>query len=629
MSTTHEHEADFTGFIKTPNGKYISYDPENRCLELSDAGKTFFSVGADGILQLGGLQANLIFRFTSPNVELCALGEYLPNSFAFVLAVEARERVTLSATDGRALLATDEKSGRLTMAPAQQANDSSRFVFVRQPLPNIHSVHDACCTISHPRAGSLRWNAPGHHALVESAARAVTRRDDAQPLRDLWRDTEFQDSLFKALTDADDLSPYNDGGFFEGQWRSHFYDPDTGKNYRGESNRTALTEGLKYFQASIIAPSAPTMGYNLGLALHYFTDLTQPCHAANFAEVYGQHYPLPSFTCVHSTFESVGDEVVAANPPTLHERIDIEPGSASPAALYQETARRAKAIFGTMDEAIPGLAQRLTYLDYVLGSGIAAYKYAALRELLLPFVTTSLKIGLDQTARLLLVWSKALEEFRAFWERLPAGLSSISAASDGAVWGIGSNGTIYRYAGKPEWEIVPGKLSMISAGSASNVWGLDSQGGIHRYVGKPEWQRLTGALSNISVASDGSVWGVNSHGHIYRYVGKPDWELIPGGASVVSVGSASNVWALNEFGHIYRYVGKPQWERVAGGLSSISVAADGMVYGVNSNGNVYRYTGKPEWEPIPGSLSTISVGSASNVWGLLAGGGANVVRHKG
>jgi phospholipase C len=97
---------------------------------------------------------------------------------------------------------------------------------------------------------------------------------------------DFRDALCLGLYDADKLPPYNDAWFsLLPTWKSHFYDPDTGMNWLGETNPTAVSQGCSYYDEALQAYQQGDewrAGYCLGLALHYLTDLTQPMHAANF-----------------------------------------------------------------------------------------------------------------------------------------------------------------------------------------------------------------------------------------------------------------------------------------------------------------------------------------------------------
>jgi phospholipase C len=129
-------------------------------------------------------------------------------------------------------------------------------------------------------------------------------------------------ALLRPLYDADFKPAYNNPVLGQPTYKSHFYDPDTGKNWLGDTDPTAVTQGTRYFNAAVQAYQAgdlATAGYNLGLALHYFTDLTQPMHAANFTWLSSR----PRFG-YHTGFEEyvmeVQDQVVA---PTSYSAADL------------------------------------------------------------------------------------------------------------------------------------------------------------------------------------------------------------------------------------------------------------------------------------------------------------------
>ncbi|KPC81678.1 tectonin domain-containing protein, partial [Streptomyces sp. NRRL S-4] len=70
--------------------------------------------------------------------------------------------------------------------------------------------------------------------------------------------------------------------------------------------------------------------------------------------------------------------------------------------------------------------------------------------------------------------------------KVPGGLTDISAAADGTVWGVNANHEIFRYIGDQDstghWKKISGGLSGISVGSRSNVWGINPDGAIYRFT---------------------------------------------------------------------------------------------------------------------------------------------------
>lgn len=123
------------------------------------------------------------------------------------------------------------------------------------------------------------------------------------------------DRICEGLWDADEADPYRNSvlpgdtwyGKILATYKSHFYDPETGKNWLGETTPTALTEGCKFFQLALDqfwAGDRDLAAYNLGLSLHYLTDLTQPMHAANYT------FLSSSPVGYHSAFEDLALQVM-------------------------------------------------------------------------------------------------------------------------------------------------------------------------------------------------------------------------------------------------------------------------------------------------------------------------------
>lgn len=88
----------------------------------------------------------------------------------------------------------------------------------------------------------------------------------------------------------------------------HFYDPDTGKNYRGTSN-TADKKFSKHYLDAINTANAEDSFKALGKALHFIQDINEPHHAAN----------LTAGNSTHSEFE----EYVSLNRDRLMEMIVV------------------------------------------------------------------------------------------------------------------------------------------------------------------------------------------------------------------------------------------------------------------------------------------------------------------
>ncbi|MGZ3407191.1 MAG: hypothetical protein ACXVAN_12150 [Polyangia bacterium] len=139
---------------------------------------------------------------------------------------------------------------------------------------------------------------------LPQAAAAITLLDAA----------DCRPSWHQGLADADFKGAYNGGAFdvpvggsttllvlSGATWASHFYDPDSGLNYKGQKTPTAYDQALAHLAnaRAQLAKNRANACYELGLSLHYFTDLTQPMHASNYT---AKDWPIE----LHSDYETYG-----------------------------------------------------------------------------------------------------------------------------------------------------------------------------------------------------------------------------------------------------------------------------------------------------------------------------------
>jgi hypothetical protein len=156
-----------------------------------------------------------------------------------------------------------------------------------------------------------------HLWIVNRALGLLAGRPDlpqANAAATLLNATDCRPSWQQGLADADFKAAY-DGGLFDvpvgastallvlsgATWASHFYDPDSGLNYKGQKSPTAYDQALAHLAnaRAQLAKNRANACYELGLSLHYFTDLTQPMHASNYT---AKDWPVE----LHSDYETYG-----------------------------------------------------------------------------------------------------------------------------------------------------------------------------------------------------------------------------------------------------------------------------------------------------------------------------------
>lgn len=281
-----------------------------------------------------------------------------------------------------------------------------------------------CCgtTAGNSESGVL-WEKQAHKRVVERAADLLaalrTLPEVARFLDAYWANATFREYVFKGLEDADAKSPWKDNN-----WESHFYNHSNYQNYRGRLEKTALSEGRRYFGLSQHMgqrifrmkdhPNGPGntlfkhAGYYLGLSLHFLTDLTQPMHAANFTNVWGWEGGIfPNYTDRrHAGFEVLADDAVRhykylelLDPLTPHDvRLFSDPGF-----YLDEVAHESKTNFESHLRR-PLLRKENQSFN---GTPLPLYResYWNLDESL-PILDVSLRMAPARVARYLVNWSR-------------------------------------------------------------------------------------------------------------------------------------------------------------------------------------------------------------------------------
>jgi hypothetical protein len=266
-----------------------------------------------------------------------------------------------------------------------EESPSSRFgVQDRISIAEEMSEMESCCGVSrteaaprHPlirsagvrqlipsasRVGISFWEKQQHARLVLFGITALLARVNGrhrsaiERLMALWNSTEVLSAeVMRGLEDADSLEPFTGTLLGFNVFTKHFYDPDTGGNFWPNTYpESAFTMFRKYYSKTLdLLPKrghesdlkndvfkARTLGYAIGLAAHYLGDLTQPMHAANFANCL-EFLRLDDRR--HAAFELFADTILVGLQPMTDD--DVDPGRLMPDDLIVDTAREAKAIY--------------------------------------------------------------------------------------------------------------------------------------------------------------------------------------------------------------------------------------------------------------------------------------------
>ncbi|HEX9938642.1 MAG TPA: hypothetical protein VGB15_16000 [Longimicrobium sp.] len=296
-----------------------------------------------------------------------------------------------------------------------------------------------CCGTAEPHdTRRVMWDDQTHLWVLDSAIAVLTHHraalPDAANLLELWGVARFKDGVKEGLHDADYKAEYK--GFLGRTFSSHFCDPDTGKNFLNFQSATALTEVQRFSAgAALLAGSVLTdrrgrrpvsddryfaAGYQLGLALHYFTDLTQPMHAANFANI----VPMGRLDdWRHSGFETYAENVKKGTDAASRAKVaewtvkpaEVNPAEfsgdlrfASPTDAGRAAGRYAKGVFNSHVSKL--VNDKVTVEHDLLGK-----PYLKIDNDFGPECDPALKLALPAgqkyTAAFLVTWSRTLFVF--------------------------------------------------------------------------------------------------------------------------------------------------------------------------------------------------------------------------
>lgn len=231
----------------------------------------------------------------------------------------------------------------------------------------------------------ILWNDAGHRLQIEQAIRVLAAVEPGSGFLTLWSQHEFREGFYKGLLIADYESPYSHAtveGIFgiiprgTKMYTGHFYDPEDDCNLvdsyiwlkpirtfiekSWHSAKTWVDERFKEAQRDLgqwvlrsEISDLRLAGRNLGIAAHFVTDLTQPMHSANFANIIGfsggPYVDKNDFR--HKHFEDCADRIINNSASPLRPGLFCDPSRVEIAfendleTLVMQTARCAKSVF--------------------------------------------------------------------------------------------------------------------------------------------------------------------------------------------------------------------------------------------------------------------------------------------
>lgn len=300
------------------NGKLIATNEEPQLFDLTVLNDEQIALKA---FSMEGLYVSIANAELVANKETIGIGE------TFKLIPLSNDTLALqTVSTGHYLHASQGERTIMLSETGISSQETFEITHYDQLEEAALSLQNCCgCSHGHEDENGFIWEEETHRKMVETSIALLKPYNASKDVRlflQFAQESDFMKSLYQGLVDADKKWKLKYTGFL---YCYHFYDPDTGKNFLG-GKRTALTEGTRYFGTAkkcakiillklkkgemVTQKEWENCGYQLGLASHYLTDLIQPMHAANFANIF------PTFhwrDWRHSTFEDKAEEIIKAD----------------------------------------------------------------------------------------------------------------------------------------------------------------------------------------------------------------------------------------------------------------------------------------------------------------------------
>ena len=133
--------------------------------------------------------------------------------------------------------------------------------------------------------------------------------------------------------------------------------------------------------------------------------------------------------------------------------------------------------------------------------------------------------------------------------KVGSGSLHVVVAADGSVFSLDTSGRVNLYQSDNNWKRLGGRLKQVAARSRSELWGLGTDGYIYRSGDGFNWIREgNGSARSISVGSDGTVAFVDRYGQVRKRTGSGQSVGLGADAAQVSVRSGSEICRCRRVG---------------------------------------------------------------------------------
>lgn len=207
------------------------------------------------------------------------------------------------------------------------------------------------------------------------------------------------------------------------------------------------------------------------------------------------------------------------------------------------------------------------------------------------------------------------------WAQLPGQAQAVAVGTNGALWAVASNRSIWRWSAAG-WAQIPGAADRIAVDPAGNAWVVDlTSSKLHRWTGG-SWAEQTGAkFRDVAISREGQVFVTDDQKRLLTGNGS-SWTPMDGQPVRVAVSTSGVVFVINDQGQIWRRT-NGQWQQLAlpAGKYAISLAAGGdQLYAVvgnavNATTGVFARLDGAAWNMVMGQQLGLVAAVAANARG--------------
>jgi photosystem II stability/assembly factor-like uncharacterized protein len=180
-----------------------------------------------------------------------------------------------------------------------------------------------------------------------------------------------------------------------------------------------------------------------------------------------------------------------------------------------------------------------------------------------------------------------------FTQTRATSVADVAVSAEGTIWIVKKDGTISFSTNGRNWTTTEGDgFSRISANTDSSVYGVGSNGTLWKYDGENFTQTKAEGMVDVAVTQNGRIWTVGKNETVwYSDNDGARWRKNDAnGFRNIAVADNGTLWATGTNGTLWNLRGRNWKQTNAEGIGDVSIGAYGQIYLVGKNGTFWIST---------------------------------------